>query len=341
VTETVPFESDRWEWNADLRRLGTHLGREAVFLQGGFGTIPDAALLDGVIEVDLAVTGEREFVGPTWRVQDAESFEWFWVRPHQVGNPDATQYSPVFNGLSGWQLYHGERYTVATSFPFDEWFRVRIRFQDDRAEISLSGEIVLIVDDLKREPTAGGVGIGCGNLVGAHFANFAFGPLDGRIERPRRPPDSVLAGTIGAWSVSDAFPEDAIETALDPERRWMRLEAEPSGLADLARVNGIEDGRNTVLARATIQSDREQTKRLELGFSDRARVFLNGAPLYAGDDTYRSRDYRFLGSIGFWDSVFLPLREGENDLVIAVSESFGGWGLMARLEDLDGIRLGE
>jgi hypothetical protein len=70
-------------------------------------------------------------------------------------------------------------------------------------------------------------------------------------------------------------------------------------------------------------------------------VFLNGQPLFAGDDTYQSRDYRFLGSIGWWDSVFLPLRQGENDLVIAVSESFGGWGLQARFENLDGIRLGE
>lgn len=341
MTETVPFASDRWEWNADLRRLETHLGREAVFLQGGFGTIPDAALLDGVIEVDLAVTGEREFVGPTWRVQDAENFEWFWVRPHQVGNPDATQYSPVFNGLSGWQLYHGGRYTVATSFPFGEWFRVRIRFQNDRAEISIGGEVVLVVDDLKREPAAGAVGIGCGNLVGAHFADFAFGPLDGPIEQPRRPAEPAAAGAIRAWLVSDPVAEEEIDAALGSQRRWTRLEAEASGLADLARVNGIEDGRNTVLARAAIHSDREQTKRLDLGFSDRARVFLNRAPLYAGDDTYRSRDYRFLGSIGFWDSAFLPLRGGENDLVIAVSESFGGWGLMARLEDLDGIRLRE
>jgi hypothetical protein len=111
------------------------------------------------------------------------------------------------------------------------------------------------------------------------------------------------------------------------------------GLADLARVQRIESGRNTVLARTAIRSQREQTKRLDLGFSDRAKVFLNARPLWAGDDSYRSRDYRFLGSIGYWDSVFITLAEGENELVIAVSESFGGWGLQAKLEDLDGIEL--
>ena len=75
---------------------------------------------------------------------------------------------------------------------------------------------------------------------------------------------------------------------------------------------------------------------LELGFSDRAVVFLNGRALYRGDDTYRSRDYRFLGSIGYYDTLFLPLVAGVNDLVIAVSEDFGGWGVQARLAGLTG-----
>ena len=70
---------------------------------------------------------------------------------------------------------------------------------------------------------------------------------------------------------------------------------------------------------------------LELGFSDRAVVYLNGRPLYRGDDTYRSRDYRFLGSIGWYDELYLPLEAGENELVIAVSEDLGGWGLQGRL----------
>ena len=71
---------------------------------------------------------------------------------------------------------------------------------------------------------------------------------------------------------------------------------------------------------------------MHLGFSDRAVVYLNGRALYRGDDTYRSRDYRFLGSIGWYDTVYLPLVEGANDLLIAVSESFGGWGIQARFD---------
>jgi len=86
-----------------------------------------------------------------------------------------------------------------------------------------------------------------------------------------------------------------------------------------------------------VRSRRAQTKELAVGFSDRVLVLLNGRPLYRGDATYRSRDYRFLGSIGYWDALSLPLREGDNELVAVVSEDFGGWGIQARFHDTEGI----
>jgi hypothetical protein len=76
-----------------------------------------------------------------------------------------------------------------------------------------------------------------------------------------------VAEAIRAWAVFDPFPEGTIDAALGSQQRWMRLEAEPSGLADLARAHGIEEGRNTVLARAAIHSEPEQTKRLGPGCS--------------------------------------------------------------------------
>lgn len=94
----------------------------------------------------------------------------------------------------------------------------------------------------------------------------------------------------------------------------------------------MRDGRNTVLVRATVHSAGDLVAPLRIGFSDRAAVFLNGQALFRGDDTYRSRDYRFLGSIGYWDTVYLPLRAGDNDLVISVSEDLGGWGVQGRLD---------
>ena len=66
-----------------------------------------------------------------------------------------------------------------------------------------------------------------------------------------------------------------------------------------------------------------------------------GRLLYRGDDTYLSRDYRFLGSIGYFDALYLPLIQGENELLLAVSEDLGGWGVQAKLENLAGLTLVE
>ena len=100
---------------------------------------------------------------------------------------------------------------------------------------------------------------------------------------------------------------------------------------NLARLTGVSDGRNTVLARTTIHSRDPRTAELAFGLSDRVTVYLNGRLLYRGADEYQSRDYRFLGSIGYFDRLYLPLVAGANELVLAVSEDFGGWGVQAKL----------
>jgi len=348
--QTTPFDTVLWTRNAVESRVEEHLGRESLFLKGGIATVAGASLTDGWIEFDLAFTGERGFMGGVWRVQDPKNYEELYLRPHQSGNPDANQYSPVFHGLSGWQLYHGPRYTVPVAYRFDDWIRVKILFAGAQAEIYIDDmeKPALFIDELKRPVAPGGVGVSAGNFAPAWFSNFSFGetdapPIQSRPGLPETAPD----GIIPVWKVSDVFPESALDGRyrLEPgdlaERRWTRLETERSGLANLARVQGINLRKNTAFARKIIVSDRERIARLDFGFSDRIRVYLNGRLLYRGDDTYLSRDYRFLGSIGYFDALYLPLTQGENELLLAVSEDLGGWGIQAKLENLAGLTLEE
>jgi hypothetical protein len=332
--ELVPFDSGRWEWSGSAPQPAHHLGRACHLVENG--TVADLELEDGTIEVELAVGPGRSFPGVVWRWQDDESFETFFLRPHQVGNPDAVQYTPVNHGIASWQLYHGEGFWAPVAFPIGLWFRLRVVFAGTRADVYVGETVepVLQVRELKRPVAAGRAGIAAG--LPLHVASFGYGTKANL--RPAPPALTMVEGIVPAWEVSDPFAEDELELAA--ERTWTRLESEPSGLADLSRVHGIRDGRNTVLARARIRSDRARTVRMELGFSDRAVVFLGARPLYRGDATYRSRDYRFLGSIGWWDALYLPLVHGDNELVVAVSETFGGWGLQARLSDLDGLSFG-
>jgi hypothetical protein len=339
--EPVGFDDERWRWAGPRPTPAELHGRPCVRVENGVAFL-DVSHRDGVVDVELAVTGERGFHGLVWRAQDEESYESFFVRPHQVGNPDAVQYTPVSNGISSWQLYHGPGFWAPVSFPLRGWFSIRVVFAGSRAVAYVADmdEAALVIADLKRPPTAGRVGLMVGGPA-IHVARFAHGPDSSAVLRETAPPPLVAAaaGVIEAWAVSDPFAEAELDgvATLDPalleQRSWTRLAAEPSGLADLSRVSGLREGRDTVFARVTLHAPSAQVARLELGFSDRAVVYLDGRALFRGDDTYRSRDYRFLGSIGWWDTVYLPLEEGENDLVVAVSETFGGWGVQARLPD--------
>jgi len=348
----VPFDSGAWEIHAGESRVEEHLGRRSLYLKGGIATVAGQSFADGALAVDIAFSGERGFMGAIWRVADTGNYEELYLRPHQSGNPDATQYTPVFNGVSGWQLYHGERYGVPAVYRPGAWVRLEVVFAGPRAEIYLGDGLggaetpLLAIDELKRGVAPGGVGVSALDFAPAHFSNFSFtaAPVPLRRPAPAASPPDAPAGVVRGWWVSDAFRESRLgeRLELDPgdlaARTWSRLEAEPAGLANLAKVQGIVLGRNTVLARTVVVAERDGVRRLDFGFSDRVRVFLNRRLLYRGDDAQASRDYRFLGSIGYFDALYLPLVRGENEVILAVSEdNRGGWGVQARFVDPEGI----
>ena len=345
--EPVPFESGRWHVEAEESRVEEHLGRTSLYLENGIAWVEGSEFTDGVLEFDIAFTGERGFMGVVWRLEDKGNYEEFYVRPHQSGNPDANQYTPAFDGLTSWQLYHGPGYGAPEEYRFNEWNRVRVVVAGQRAEVFLNDmeTPALFVPELKRKIRAGRVGLNA-YFAPAHFSSFRFQAGDPPPFRSA-PPELPAAdeGTIMAWEVSDAFDwaELANETELPEDlwraRSWEKLPCERTGLANLGRVNARGEGRNTAFARVVLTADRERTVRLSFGYSDRARVYLNGRALYEGDNGYLSRDYRYLGTIGYFDEVFLPLKPGENEIWFAVGESFGGWGLQAKLLDAKGLKV--
>jgi hypothetical protein len=95
-----------------------------------------------------------------------------------------------------------------------------------------------------------------------------------------------------------------------------------------------QPGTKVLYARTTITSDRDQVKKLLIGYSDEVSVFLNGKVLYRGRSAQYFRDPGFLGIVNAEnDALYLPLKKGPNELVLAVSEIGGGWGFICRLEN--------
>ena len=90
-----------------------------------------------------------------------------------------------------------------------------------------------------------------------------------------------------------------------------------------------------VYAKTTITADRDGVKKLYLGYSDDVSVFVNGSILYRGRSAQNFRDPGFLGIVSPEDDVlYIPLKKGRNELMLAVSELGGGWGFICRVADL-------
>jgi len=343
TNNAIGFDSERWDIKAAESRIETYKGQKCLFLKGGGATLKDIEFTDGIIEFDIAFSPERTFVGFFFRMTDDANYEYFYFRPHQSGNPDATQYTPVFNGSPAWQLYFGEGFSEPVTYVFDEWMPVRMVVSGSRAEIYIRDmeKPAMHMHDLKMQLKAGKVGVivGGAQFAPARFANFRVTPMTSvTLKSPPRAIEKMAPNTVAAWQISSAFDAKKLDNVLrlsateKQNLTWDKLEVEPSGLANIARLRTPGDSTNAVFAKLDIESDNEQIRKLDLAFSDIVKVYLNDTILFSAEDVYQSRDYRFLGSIGYFDHIYLPLKKGHNEVWIAVIENFGGWGIKGRLE---------
>jgi hypothetical protein len=340
----VPVDDARWQLQGAEAQVVEFQGRRALHLRGAIAHLADANFDTGVIEFDMAIPSTApSFPGVYFRGQDDANYEHFYVRPHQNGNPDSMQYTPFINNMTSWQIY--KEYNAQTRFPINEWFHVRMEIAGDSARIFVaSQEPTLVVHDLKRDRQAGYIQLR-GSLGGAYYANINIEP-GASAAAPPEPAADLPAGLVRAWQVSPAMAEiDAFAVASSNRLSsiaWTSLFVETNGIANLSRAAVFSQETTAALARITVRSDRARSVPMRFGFSDRVRVYLNGALLYAGDDSQGSRDYRFLGTLGWYDMLQLPLRRGANEIVFVVSEGGegrigGGWAANAAFPEMTGL----
>ncbi len=334
-------------------------GRKCVSIAGGAAVIKDFEMRDGVIDVDVATAGKRGFLGIVFRLTgEGANGEWVYLRPHKSGLPDAIQYTPMLNTGANWQLFNGPGFTGAVDIPKEEWFHMRLEVTGAQAQLYVKDmdRPALIMDDLKSGIQKGQVGLYV--LSGeTHFSNFAVRQTpDARWERhlPAMP-----AGTLTRWSISPSYDglqrnlERPLTRAESDAIQWQNVEAEPPGLvvlyryrqaphpivsfaADFSKRLEPQPGMLMLYAKTTIESERDEVRKLYIGYSDDVSVFLNGQILFRGRSAQNFRDPGFLGIVSPEDdAVYLPLKKGKNELMLAVSELGGGWGFICRLADPD------
>ena len=364
--QPVPFSDKRWVIQAQGSLQEPYKGFNSLYLQNGIAYLKDEKFSNGIIEFDIYQTPRPSFSGLIFRLTDATNYEEIYFRSHQSENPDAYQYTPVFNGDPAWQLYHDAHdavpdgfvhwkqrgksmgYNTVVAYPFDRWLHVKLLVKGTQAELYLDNNPtpVALIRELLMGQATGSLGVKSGNGA-VWFANFNFTKTDDIVFKSKEDGYKITIppGTVPAWQVSNAFKEDRIKNMdqLDPkwlsQLQWRTLKTESTGLANLSRLSAVSDTTNTAFARITVISDKDQLKKLDIGYSDRIKLYCNGSAVYSGNTSFRTRDYRYLGTIGYFDAVYLPLKKGENTIIVAVSETFGGWGVMAKWENMENLRI--
>lgn len=340
-----PFDSTQWTISAAETRVEPYRGRSALLLRDGAAWLRGSRFQNGTIDFDIAFSEALGFPGIAFRAATHNDYELFYLREGLSGQAHATQYTPVLHGLYAWQIYAGPAWEATARWTFDRWMHVKLVVSGARAELYVDGDSVQVIRGLRGPQDAGEVGF----VVGPGAARFANVVVRSELApavaaAARAAPDSTPATIVHSWRVSTPFAESLLTrvgdlTVVPGTPTWAKLDIEERGIANLARLAGNGSGRNTVVAAVTITSDRARTVPVRFGFSDRVRVYLNGRLLYAGNDGFGTHDPDFLGIVGLFDELALPLKRGPNELWFAVSETFGGWAITADLPDRAGITL--
>jgi hypothetical protein len=358
---SIPFNSERWilsqrnfkipedappQHNGDVME---YLGRQSFRLSRGLAYAKDVVLQNGTIDVDMAADDKTRFLGLAFHVASDDDYEVIFFRPRNSGTTQAIQYTPALRGAPVWQIYTGPGYTAAAEIPRNKWIHIRIVIAGRIAKLFLNNaaDPTLIVPDLKLGQLRGSIGF-WGHLGGGYFSSLTITPDVSNY--PSELKHDFLPGALTDWELSDILDPHENDPASYPDAaklNWQRVDVENPGMVVINRyrrspnvdspnredrIRGLMPGAKFVFARTRIHSERDQLKKMAIGYSDEVVVFLNGVSLYAGNNELGFRQSNFLGLLDTEsDAVYLPLKKGDNELMLAVTEFFGGWGFLCKL----------
>ena len=320
-------------------------GRQALCLDG-LALLRGVSMREGAVVVDVAVTDDRQFGGIAFRARGVSDYEEAYLRLHKSRQPDAVQYAPVMGGEGNWQLFGAQQ--MAADLGRSGWATLRVDFAADRAVISVTGagDTELVIEDLVLDDTGSKVGLS--GIGGACFSNLRIADQAVFGRERIRPATPAETGTISEWALSPAslfsgFPPEPPS----PAERWTLARTERDGLLLISRYRAKAVDTQTekkpehlVYASASLHSERNQRALLEFDASDRVRIYLNGEPLAEFDNTFRAKGPTFRGDFrSDRQRVFLPLKEGHNNLVLAVADTDHGWGLKGRIVSDDPVEV--
>jgi hypothetical protein len=351
IVQDAPFDAAHWTLSGKDLAFIEDEGAQVLRMREGLATLKAPEFSTGTVSFDVLFSGVSNigalFSGLRFHTQGVGDYEFLYLRPHRSGEPDATQYTPVFHGDSGWQIYSGPEFATPEVYKLGGWNHVEIRIYPDSADVYINGARSLRIADLKSGHMSGGLALEASIGARRHYGQILYKNLRYSSEPLSRPADMPApvrfepAGLVRSWTVSEALTD---ADALDRAGRsawagvtWTPLAVETNGIANLARVTGRTKTNRTTIARFEVTADKVGSRLMRFGYSDISHIFVNGRPVFEGDASFFVRDPQFQGIVGFHDAVSIPLNRGRNDVVFVVKEDFGGWAAAAQFAEPAGL----
>ncbi len=326
-------------------------------VKAGEAVLNGLSFEDGTIEFDIHLVGQ-DIPGIRFRQHDTQNAEEFYIRPFPNcrASSDCIQYTPVINGFMLWNVY--PQYQRRAPVFVNDWNHVKLVVSGRRLNVFLNDipTPILEVGRLESTATEGGLEV----RGPAAFANLVVTPgaTEGLSPAPTPDPSATDPRYLRQWQLSPTAPLPPLGTVpaiaampADPTL-WKPVSAERFGLINLNRQFTSDESPPTIVwLRTTVQSDRDQTTHVSLGWIGQAWIFANGTFVTSGKNFYypdaerRSPDGRLSLENGSFD---LPLHKGSNEIAIALyasvrdnrkSRTRYGWGMIMRLDTLTGIHL--
>ncbi|HET6252820.1 MAG TPA: hypothetical protein VFE32_02035 [Puia sp.] len=349
--QAVPMRAENWIFKPgaveflQAGQAGGGEGGSMKILKGnGLVTLKGVDFSDGVIEFDL-LPAEKQFSSMYFRYKDSLEGECFYFRTDRMGQPQAIQYTPIIGGINCWNLFDNYQTAAEWDPKMPIHTKLVVSGHQMRVYLNHATQPALEVPRLEGNVTHGAI---CFEGMGT-LSNLVVRPgqVEGLPAVEGFDPAADDPHYIRHWQVTE--PELVSEhvdfsysSMPDSQRVWKPVEVERRGLLNLTRLYPPAKNfvRRIVFVRTTLYSDQARTCQLQLGFMNEVWVWLNGQWLYIDKNYFGTPIAKQRGRISIENSTLtVPLEKGDNQLMIGVGGGFYGWGVMARVEELEGITM--
>jgi hypothetical protein len=162
--------------------MQTYKSAKALIIKKGFNNYKFGAVAypkglnftDGEIELDMASSNGKEYLGLAFRILDAHHYQTLYFRPESSGTINAIQYMPEKKDEFNWWDYEADKFQAKATIPATAWFHVKavVKGQTLTVYIDHQPKPAMVYTNLDPYLKQGSVGYWFGNSSSCAYKNL-------------------------------------------------------------------------------------------------------------------------------------------------------------------------